>query len=75
MRNDDIEKRIPEYKKARDAFSEQLNKVTDLQKVLKSYGDMSQAAHHSRVVYEQIRLKNTALIGGARKRLKLLNNR
>lgn len=72
MRNDDIEKRIPEYKKARDAFSEQLNKVTDLQKLLKSYGDMSQDAHHSRVVYEQIQLKNTALIVTAEEELKTI---
>lgn len=62
IRNADIEDRIPEYRKARDAFSKQLEIVSSLQSQLKSYGDISLKAHQLCASFEQIRAKNISLI-------------
>lgn len=55
IKNADIEDRIPEYRKARDAFSKQLEVVSSLQSQLKSYGDISLKAHQLCASFEQIR--------------------
>ena len=62
IKNADIEDRIPEYRKARDAFSKQLEVVSSLQSQLKSYGDISLKAHQLCASFEQIRAKNISLI-------------
>ncbi len=62
MKNIDLEERIPEYRKARDAFIQQLNLVKSLQGKLKSYGDVSLEAHRFYMIYKKIKEKNTKLI-------------
>ncbi|HCI29571.1 MAG TPA: hypothetical protein DE117_05285, partial [Fervidobacterium sp.] len=74
MRNADIEDRIPEYRKARDAFSGQLEKVMALQKLLKSYGDVSLESHQTHVAFERTQEKNSALITSCEAEIKSLEN-
>lgn len=74
IRNADIEDRIPEYRKARDAFTKQLELVSSLQKKLKSYGDVSLESHQSHVAFEQTRAKNTSLITGCEEKIKSFDN-
>lgn len=74
MRNADIEHRIPEYRKARNAFSKQLELVSSLQKKLKNYGDISFKLHQSRITFEQIQAKNIFLITSCKEKIKSFDN-
>ena len=73
-KNDDIQARIPEYRKARNAFSEQLELVSSFQKKLKSYGDVSLQSHRLHAAFEKTRAKNTSLIAECEEKNKLLDN-
>lgn len=74
MKNADIEDRIPEYRKSRDEFVEQLELVSFIQKKLKSYGDISLKSHRSQVAFEQIQTKNTSLIAVYEEKIKSIDN-
>ena len=74
MRNADIEHKIPEYRKARNAFSKQLELVSSLQKKLKNYGDISFKLHQSRITFEQIQAKNIFLITSCKEKIKSFDN-
>lgn len=71
-KNADIDERLPEYRKAREAFKEQLEKVKSLREELKGYGDISLESHRVRFASEQIQLKNSALVGDAKEELGMI---
>lgn len=74
MKNEDIQKRIAEYKITRNVFSEQLEKVISLRNVLKHYGDDSLKAHQLYVKSKETQEKNSALITGCKLEIKSIEN-
>lgn len=62
LKNEDIEGRVSEYRKAKNAFIKQLELVNSLQKKLKSYSDISLEAHRSYRTFKQLQTKNISMI-------------
>lgn len=75
MKNDDIESREVEYRKAREAFINQLKIVREIQKELKWYGDIVFESHRSHLVFKHKEKENNKLIASKENEIKSLEKK
>ncbi len=75
MKNDDIEARKVEYRKAREAFINQLKIVREIQKELKRYGDIVLEEHRSYLAFKRKEKENNTLIASKEDEVKSLEKK